>query len=469
MSRLSALHTHLLTVVRRLKLFEAEDTLIVGLSGGADSVALLDLLATLPGYRLRLIAAHLNHSLRGDESDADEAFCRSLAEQYAIPCETRRINVAALTFATSRGLEDAGRKARREFFEELAERYGAHGIVLAHHADDQAETVLMRLLRGAGSHGLAAMNVKNGRYLRPLLDVRRSRLEEHLNERGLAWREDSSNRDTVFLRNRIRHELLPLLETYNPSIYDCLNTTSGLLADESCLLDELAHQAADSACSESPDGWSCSIPDLAALHPALQRRLIRLILARTSRGLDFFTSTHIEDIRSLALCGPPNGRLTLPRSTTAIRAYDRLTITSATLTACTDWEMEITAPGRYQLPDGGYLEIGEATREDTPAAVGRHTIRVDLDKAPFPWLVRSPRSGDRLAPVGMQGHKKLKDIFIDDKIPLQQRHQTPVVLSRQEIIWACGLRASRTVQPDSQSTRIVELRHSPGTSQKTPI
>ena len=191
----------------------------MALSGGADSAALLDLLSRLPGYNLHLVAAHLNHSLRGVESDADEEFCRLLAARYAIPFEARRIDVRRVAEESRLNLEDAGRRARIELFDEIRIKYGATAVALAHHGDDQAETVLMRLLRGSGMTGLSGMAYRNARgYVRPLLDITRPDIEQYLRGRGLEWREDASNSDTAYLRNRIRHQLLPLLEEYNPDI-----------------------------------------------------------------------------------------------------------------------------------------------------------------------------------------------------------------------------------------------------------
>ena len=253
-------------IIREQQLFKPGDTLIIGLSGGADSTALLDLLANLPGTPLRLIAAHLNHCLRGAESDDDETFCRELAEQYKIPFESRRVDVQTIADTSSLNLEDAGRLARIDFFDELVTARQASAVVLAHHADDQAETVLMRLLRGSGMTGLAGMSYRNSRgYVRPLLSISRTEIMAHLAERGLIWREDITNLDTSFLRNRIRHELLPLLEQYNPCVRTSLTTAATLLSAENELLNDQAEQAAEQICNVTAHGTTCNINRLKAL------------------------------------------------------------------------------------------------------------------------------------------------------------------------------------------------------------
>jgi tRNA(Ile)-lysidine synthase len=307
------------------QLFKPGDTLIVGLSGGADSTALLDLLANLPGMPLHLIAAHLNHCLRGAESDSDEIFCRQLSEKYRIPFESRRVDVKTLADKNSLNLEDAGRLTRIAFFDELLNARKAQAVVLAHHADDQAETVLMRLLRGSGMTGLAGISYRNDRgYVRPLLGITRSEIETYLIERNLVWREDSSNRDITFLRNRIRHELLPLLEQYNPSVRKQLATTATILSAENDLLDKLARQAASEICKTSQYGITCCIKSLKSQSPALQRRLIRLTLSRLCGNLEQFSHHHIEAISRMIVSTRSNSTINLPQNIVTIKEYDAL-------------------------------------------------------------------------------------------------------------------------------------------------
>ncbi|WP_243689383.1 tRNA lysidine(34) synthetase TilS [Geotalea toluenoxydans] len=198
--------------IRAHRLISSGDTIIVAVSGGADSVALLDVLASLRSSKLRLIVAHLNHCLRGSESDADEAFVRKLAGKYGVCFVTKAVDVLALSRESKMSLEEAGRVARYRFFKELAINCKARSVAVAHHADDQAETVLMRLIRGAGGSGLRAMtSTTAGLIIRPLLSVTRREIESYLDKKGLGYRTDSSNADLNFLRNRIRHELIPFL------------------------------------------------------------------------------------------------------------------------------------------------------------------------------------------------------------------------------------------------------------------
>lgn len=455
MTTASDLQTRITTVIRQNQLFKPGDTLIIGLSGGADSTALLDLLAALPAFPLRLVAAHLNHCLRGAVSDADEQFCRELAAGYKIPFESRRVDIKAAAAVDSLNLEDAGRRARISFFDELFTRWQAAAVVLAHHADDQAETVLMRLLRGSGMTGLAGMPWRNGRgYIRPLLDITRGEIEAYLAERRLNWREDTSNLDITFLRNRIRHELLPLLERYNPAVRKALATAAGLLSEEDALLDALTRQVACQVCRFSGIDATCDITLLKSHPIALQRRLIRLMLSRLAGSLEHITHRHLENILQMTAAARPNLRTSLPQGLIAIREYDRLVIKALDETELDAAEISIPGPGSYQMPDGSWLRIEISPLPVDPGG-SPATAFFDADRMPFPWHVRTFRPGDRIQPLGMSGRKKVKDIFIDCKIPLSQRRRTALLFCGSELIWIVGLRTSQLARVDNLSSLVV--------------
>lgn len=460
------LPVHVARTISTHGLFSPGDTIIVAISGGADSTALLDILAGLPDLKPRLVAVHLNHCLRGTESDQDEVFARTLAEHYAIPFESGRIDVYELATRQGLNLEDAGRRARIGFLDEVRSRWQATAIALAHHADDQAETVLMRLLRGSGATGLAGMSLRNkSGFIRPLLDVTRTEIVAYLSARGLRHREDASNLDTTFLRNRIRHDLLPALETYNPAIRACLASTAGLLSEENELLEQLAADAAANTCVFYEDAVNCNIGMFKKQHPALGRRIFRQSLKRLTGNLYHFSHSHLEALERLITSPRPNATLNLPQGVVAVREYDLLTLQRTTAATPPPGEIIINGPGHHELSDGSYLTI-EACPELTgslPCQSG--TAFFDLDKAPFPWHVRTSRPGDRMVPLGMCGSKKVKDIFIDEKIPFAIRRRTPLLFSGDTLIWLCGLRSSQPARIDATSTSIVKAEYfiaSPG-------
>jgi len=453
----STLPARVCRTVREHELFTPGDTIIVAISGGADSSALLDLLSSLPEFSLRLVAAHLNHCLRGSESDADEEFVRSLAARYGIPIESCRIDVRDMATRQGLNLEDAGRRARISFLNEVRTRWQATAIALGHHSDDQAETFLMRLLRGSGMTGLAGMAYRNGQgCVRPLLNISRSEIEGYLKLRGLSYREDASNQDTTFLRNRIRHELLPLLQQYNPSIRECLSTTAALLADENELLKQLTEKIVAHACRFDSGTAVCNIRILSQEPLSLRRRFFRMVLERLVGSLDHFSNQHIMALEHLMDSPRPNATLNLPQGVTALREYDRLIMQlSAAVPAAIPTEFVITEPGHYELPDGSSLTLELVTSPINLSDSAPNIAFFDLDKAPFPWHVRTFVPGDRIVPLGMAGSKKVKEIFIDSKVPLPQRRQTPLVFSSNTLIWICGLRTSQLARIDVSSSRII--------------
>lgn len=443
--------------VRRQQLFRPGDTVVVALSGGADSTALLDLLSRLPGYGLRLVVAHLNHCLRGAESDADEEFCRKLASRHAIPFEARRLDVGGVAAAEGLNLEDAGRRARIAFLDEVRTAYGAVAVALAHHADDQAETVLMRLLRGSGMTGLSGMAYCNSRgYVRPLLDITRAEIEQYLRETGQEWREDASNSDTAYLRNRIRHQLLPLLEEYNPSVRSTLAATASILGGDEALLEDVAEQGFRETCRIEGGEVVCAAAGVNALSPALRRRVLRHAFKRVSGTLEGLSRTHVEAMCELLESDRPNARCPLPQGVTAVREYDRLILMrEEDERPAAPFELLITGPGEYVLPSGASLAVETTAAIELPA--DPDSVLCNPERTPFPWTVRSFLPGDRIVPFGMAGRKKVKNIFIDRKMPPSERTRTPLLFSGGNLFWIAGVCASELCRIDAASSAAVRV------------
>jgi tRNA(Ile)-lysidine synthase len=458
---LSDLSRRIAETILEQQLFRPGETLIIGLSGGADSTALLDLLANLPEGQPRLVAAHLNHCLRGAESDADEEFCRGLAEQYKIPFESRRVHVKTFAGSNALNLEDAGRQARIAFFDKLTITWKATAVVLAHHADDQAETVLMRLLRGSGMTGLAGMSYKNGRgIIRPLLNITRAEIETYLAERSLVWREDESNQDKSFLRNRLRHELLPILEQINPAVRSCLLTTATVLSAENELLDRQTVHAAEQICHVSANGITCSINQLIEYPLPLQRRIIRLMMLRQRGDLNQFSYQHVDAICRMIASTRPNSKISLPHGIVAVKEYDSLAFRTGEYIQHQKIEFRIPGPGVYRLPDNALLTLELSPVPSHVGTMGAGTAYFDLAKAPFPWDVRTFLPGDRIQPLGMTGRKKMKEVFIENKVPPSLRSRTPLIFCGDDLIWACGLRASHHSRLDGKSSQTVKIVYS---------
>jgi tRNA(Ile)-lysidine synthase len=443
--------------IRLQRLIHPGDTLVVALSGGADSVALLDILSRLHGYDLRLIATHLNHCLRGAEADADQEFCRLLAARYGIPFEARRIDILKMAGDSRLNLEDAGRRARIDLFDEISTSYRASAVALAHHADDQAETVLMRMLRGSGMSGLSGMAYRNGRgYIRPLLDITRLEIEQYLRCCGIEWREDASNSDTAYLRNRIRHQLLPLLEEYNPAIRSGLAATAAVIRGDETLLREVTEEEFRKSCRVEEGRAVFSVAHLVGLNPSLNRRLLRRSVMHIAGTLDGIWQRHIESVVQLTVSERPHSQVALPHGMVALREYDVLALTrSPHFATATSDELLIDGPGQYRLPWGGSIAVELSSTTDIPEEA--HTLLLDRSAAPFPWSIRTFHSGDRMVPLGMSGSKKVKNIFIDKKIPQSKRRRIPLLFCDNSLLWIAGVCCSELCRITTRSAVTVRV------------
>ncbi len=310
----------------------AGQTLLCALSGGPDSVALVHALAVAaPRMGFRVIAAHLDHRLRPD-SGQDAEFCRNLCERLGVSLHMGSADVRLRARRDAQGLESAAREERYAFLEGVARSQSAVAIAVAHTRDDQAETLLLRLLRGSGSSGLGAMRARRGLLIRPLLGVSRARVLEHLASHGLTWREDPSNADLSLLRNRVRHELLPLLEArFNPKLRRTLARTAAILAEDAAVLGAQARMLYRSSARRAPAGISLELAGLRSAPPALGRHVLRVALKRAG-GLRGVAAIHIERLLGLARSKTPSGRsLPLPGGREVRFRTNQMTIARAAL------------------------------------------------------------------------------------------------------------------------------------------
>jgi tRNA(Ile)-lysidine synthase len=440
--------TNILRFIKENGLFSEGDTVVVAVSGGADSVALLDILSSLPELKLNLVTAHLNHLLRGAESDGDEKFVRKLAGSYGVPILVKRVDVGESARRDRRSLEDAGRVARYAFFDEVAVLNRAHAVALAHHADDQAETVLMRLLRGAGGSGLCAMAPRSaGRYVRPLLGATRGEIEAYLQRRGLPFRTDSSNGAMDFLRNRIRHELIPSLSSYNPAITERLGGTARALAADEEFLEAATDAAFARHVTLSAGRVLMALPGVRSEPRGIRWRLYRRAIFQAKGDLLRIGFRHLQDIDRLIFSPKPHLTLVLPDLLQIARSYEEVSFAPAEeRMSPLHAEFFVDRPGIYPLPGGGSLAVDHAIPPDDLKSVPATTAWFDLAKAPFPWLVRSFRPGDRFSPFGMAGQKKVKDLFIDAKLPVASRSRIPLLFCGETLLWVGGVRVSNAAR-----------------------
>jgi tRNA(Ile)-lysidine synthase len=470
--------TRVVETLERSGLAAQGDRVLVALSGGPDSVALLWLLReSLPLVGADLAGvAHLNHRLRGVESSGDEAFCRTLAGQLGLRCDIERCDIAALAASRRRSIEAVAHDVRYEFLDRARVRLGATLVATGHTADDQAETMLWHLARGAGVRGLAGIRYRRDRIIRPLLDLSRAELEEWLGERGLAFRLDASNQDRRFTRNRIRHQVLPTLTSaVSPRAVEALARAARLAADEDEFLEQAVTQSAQGVVLTDGRQSRVDLAGLLALPLALRRRLIWRALELAAGGRPV-GAVHVDVV--LACVTRPEahaGRLALPGQWVTADA-GALTFTPRSGAGGTA-EPEEERPGfeRRPLPVPGTLEDPGGRWTLSVSATSAETFRdawpdgpgqAVADAVVGPDLfVRTRRPGDRLEPLGLGGHKKLQDLFVDRKVPRLERDGIPLVVDGQDrIIWVAGHVLSRHARITARTTSVLlfELRRSGG-------
>ena len=409
---------------------QSGQTVVAGLSGGPDSVAMLDALLLLaPSHGWRVVAAHLDHGLRPSSPD-DVSFCRELCRRLGVPLRVGAADVHARAARDGRGIEAAAREERYAFLRGVQAQEEASAIAVAHTRDDQAETLLMRLLRGAGRRGLAGMRERTGDLLRPILSVSRAEVLAHLEARGLTWREDPTNSDPAFLRNRVRAELLPLLEArFNPAAREAVARAAEVLADEDALLAEWAEASWTRTASRDADGVRLSRAALREAPRALGRRVLRRALEETG-GLEGVGHGHVEKL--LALARAASGRrLPLPGRREAFVRFDDIHI-GRRPGPVAPFAFDLPVPGRVELPGGGALLARPARG---PASAAEHSAVVPAPDGPL--VVRSRRAGDRVR-AGRR-ELSLKRFLMDRRVPADLRAGMPLVAVGNRVVWVPGL------------------------------
>jgi len=432
-------------------------SILVALSGGPDSVALLYSLTSIrESVRIRLSAAHLNHALRGSESDRDESFCRDLCRQLNVDLSVER---ARALRAGMPNLEERARDVRREFLDRVAMEIGADHVAVAHHADDQAETVLMRLLRGAGVAGLAAMaEAGPGRIIRPLLSLTRRDILDYLDAVGATYVIDTTNASNAILRNRIRRDLLPALERdYAPG----LSRRLAALAEEMRAVDSfLARAAAHELTSITLPGGELNIAGFAQIDPALRIPLLRLHLAARLGSLRRLIREHLTALVDLCLAGPVNGEVSLPARWRAIREYDRLRLVNFARAVPVGYSVPIAFEGTTVVEQAGMAFEGtvRAAADVTMPATPEEALFDVRAIAASGLTARSFQAGDRIRPLGLSGSRKVKDVFIDRKLPSSRRAVFPVVTMGLEVVWLPGLLRGDGALVSGASEAVLHLR-----------
>ena len=449
--------------IKEWKMLSGGQTVVAAVSGGADSVVMIHLLLELSEeLGLRIIAAHMDHGLRGEESRRDHDFVKGLAKRLGLEFVSKRLKKGEL-----KGLggspQEAARVKRYAFFSDVALKYKAQRVALGHTSDDQAETVIMRLLKGSSLSGLSGIPPVRGVFVRPLIQTSRASVEEHAREQGIAFVTDSTNLTVKYLRNRVRLELIPkLAKEYNPSIKETLARTALVLSSDDDFIEKAAIKAFGAALIEQRAGIVVlDRGKLKRMHRALSARVF--LASVHSLGVEGeLGSLHVDAFFGIMNGRRPNASISLPGGAGARREYGRM-IVEADLAVKPQADalisgLPLALPGLTLIEGIGLIEA-KLVKPPKKFTTGRGTAWFDYDalQERGPVTVRQARPGDRIAPFGMEGHRKLKDIFIDSKVPLIERKRTPVVSVGKEVVWLAGLRQSSRFSVGAQTRRALRL------------
>ncbi len=438
-------------------LFHKEDKILIAYSGGVDSTALIHLLLELQKeWPLELFLGHFNHKLR-QSAEEDERFVRDTARKLSLPLFVGRGDVRARAKALRQNIEETGRQLRYEFLNQKAAEAGGAMIATGHTLTDQAETLLMRLMRGSGLRGLAGIYpVVDERLVRPLLEVEREEVEAYLKQRKIAFRIDESNFDRHFLRNRVRLELLPYIrENFEPAIVRQLGRMASIIREEDILLEEMAREKAKGAVKKKSHIVSLAHLSLSSAPRALARRVVRNFISELRGSLRRISFEDVESILNL----DEGKEYSLKEDVVLRREANQIILKKKT--APVQYEYEWEGKGILELQEIGLKFKGKKiTRENVPGLRSDDRTRafLDFEKLRFPLVVRSRREGDRYRPFGAPGRKKVKEIFRSKGIPLSERERHPVFLSGNDIVWILGLPVSDKFKIEKETKGIFEIK-----------
>lgn len=451
------------------------DRVLVGVSGGPDSMALLHLLGRIaPRWNLTLGVAHLNHCLRGAASDSDAEAVRRTAAALDYPYHAGRARVMRVKRKLGLSLEEAARRVRYAFFNKVMVSAGYTKLALGHHMDDNAEQVLLALLRGTGPRGLSGIApMRENRIIRPLIASRRSQIEAYIHNAGISCVRDASNTDTRFLRNRIRCDLMPLLAaSYNPRIVERLNGLADVMrTEEAWMKGVVGEQYRQAVLDRSKDSFVLAVQALRTAPTALSRRMIRMALEVLVGNLRRIELVHVQSVQRLVDGSGDRKEIHLPGGIRVRRSRDRLVLSlepgrrSCRKAASPKKEAPPTTldgpfPKTVEIAEMGLgLHLSPCTCQELPAwkNTGPERVYLDADRLNLPLTIRSVRPGDRFAPLGAGGSQKLKKFFVDHRIPRDDRANAAVIADTQGIVWLVGQRIDERVKVTPRTTRVLSI------------
>jgi tRNA(Ile)-lysidine synthase len=454
--------------IAKFRMLEKGDKVLIAFSGGPDSSVLLYVLNELKKkYDISIYAGHVNHGLRGKESLEDERIAKKICEELKIPCSVIRKNVKKLK-KRGNSLENTARKIRYEALGKIAKTFGANKIATGHNRDDQVETILFRIIRGTGEEGLGGIPPTRKfspgiEIIRPLIEIEREKIEKYLKLKKIKPRIDSSNLDVSFLRNRIRHELIPYLEKYNPKIKESLLRISQISRENSEYIRQNTHKILKQISTHLPGVVRIDIDKLLSYSPNLRNHILRKAIREFKEELSY---SNLIEIQKIIDSKRANLVLYLSPKLKVVKEYTSLFIKKVRGPERVKNEKSLyyvfEKEGEFPIPEIKKTICIDYIKRNNKTSIDFNDsseIYLDADKIKFPLILRIREEGDRFRPFGMKGEKKLKDFFIDEKIPLEKRGKIPILVTGAgKILWAVGYRRSNLGIITKKTSKIIRIR-----------
>ncbi len=450
--------------IDKYQLIDRFDKIVVGVSGGHDSMTLLYVLESLKHeLEFEISVAHINHGIRGIEADGDEEYVKNICKDLEIPFYSLKANMDEYAKEHKLTSEEAGREIRYNFFRKVIKDSGSNKISVAHNKDDQAETLLMRFMRGTGIDGLRGMEFKTNDIIRPLLDIQRADIEKYCTQCGITPRIDKTNAMPIYGRNKVRLELIPYIEeTFNSGIINTLARTSEIMKSDSDFLMEYTKEKFEEILKDfTKTRVTLDTKKLENLHPAIKTRTIRCAIEKLNTNLKGIERKHIEDILELISSNKTGKMINITNDIVVKISYDNLILEK------NENEEELSFNHKLEIGEEKYIEeLGSKIKssvysiEDVNIDLNNKLVKCfDYDNINSEIYVRNRSNGDKFKPFGMNGSKKLKSFFIDEKIPKEQRSKTPLVLDGKAIIWVVGHRISEDYKVSSSTKKVLVLEY----------
>ncbi|MDP9751602.1 tRNA lysidine(34) synthetase TilS [Thermoanaerobacter pentosaceus] len=450
-----------ISTVKRYKMIKENDKIVMGVSGGPDSLCMLDILYNLKDlFNLKLYVVHVNHMIRGEEARRDAQFVENICCKLKLPFFLFEKDVKKIAKEMGYSEEEAGRYVRYQAFEEVLKEVKGNKIAVAHNKNDVVETVFLNLIRGAGMTGLIGIKPVNGNIIRPLIEIERKEIEIYLKEKGLKPAIDFTNYEDLYKRNKVRLKLIPFInETFEVDIIKNIYRMAKIILEENDYLEKECEKIFNEVCYFNQEEIFADIEKLRVQHHAIQRRLVRLMYQKLKGDIYGLEYIHVEDVLSL-LDKPTSSKIDLPFEIEALKSYNNLIMRKVKQKEVKTFWAKLNIPGITNIDGIGQfkttvLGIEEVKKLD----IGKYTKFFDYDKIQKDVVIRNRQAGDVFSPLNMGGSKKLKEFFVDEKIPREIRNSIPLLAIGNEIVWVVGYRMSDKFKVDKNTKKVLVIEY----------